>query len=282
MNIESMRAFLEIASAGSFQDAAERLHITQSAISARIKSLEQRLNRQLYVRKRSGVELTDAGHRLLRHAQNCVESWERARQEIALPDEYDHLLSLGIQINLWSRLVNPWTGWMEQHAPQFATRIIADYSERLLSLLRDGVLDLAVVYAARQHGNLHIELFTEESLILVSTEARTLNTGWTPGYVFVDWSEDFLAQHNAAFPDSPPPRLSASTSSVALTHILQYGGSGYFLEREVESLITDGTLVRVDDAPEFTRATYLVHQKSSIIQESVDRAIQGLHAVLLH
>ena len=61
MNIESMRAFLEIAATGSFQNAAERLNITQSAISARIKGLEQRLNRVLLARKRSGIELTDAG-----------------------------------------------------------------------------------------------------------------------------------------------------------------------------------------------------------------------------
>ena len=78
-----MRAFLEINSAGSFQAAAERLHITQSAISARIGTLEDRLNQKLFNRKRSGAELTDAGLRFLRHAQNCVQSWERAQQEIA-------------------------------------------------------------------------------------------------------------------------------------------------------------------------------------------------------
>ena len=69
-----MRAFLEIASAGSFQEAAERLHITQSAISTRMKHLKQRLNHQLYIRKRAAVELTDAGQKLVRHAQNCAQS----------------------------------------------------------------------------------------------------------------------------------------------------------------------------------------------------------------
>ena len=280
MNIENLRAFLEIASVGSFQAAAERLHITQSAMSARIKALEDRLNRQLYLRKRSGIELTPAGRRFLRHAQNSVESWERAQQEIALPDAYDNLLSLGIQTNLWERVVNPWTAWMEQHAPQFATRIVSDYSDRLLSQLRDGMLDLAVVYTVRQQGNIAIEVLMEEDLLLVSTEPRPLNVGWTPGYIFVDWSENFLSQHNTAFPDSPPPRLSVGASAVALTHILKHGGSGYFLEKEVQAHIENGTLHRVDGAPVFTRKSYLVFPKASPIQESIDHAVEGLRRVL--
>ncbi|MEM7207915.1 MAG: LysR family transcriptional regulator [Pseudomonadota bacterium] len=280
MNIESMRAFLEIASAGSFQEAAERLHITQSAISARIKSLEQRLNRRLYLRKRSGVELTDAGQRLLRHAQNCVESWERAQQEIALPNEFDNVISLGVQINLWNRLVNPWTQWMEKHAPQFATRIVSDYSERLLSLLRDGMLDLAIVYSVRAHHSLIIETFTTENLVLVSTEPRSLNTGWTPGYIFVDWAEDFLSQHHATFPDSPPPRLSVASSTVALHHILLHGGSGYFLERDVKEQIESGELMYVDDAPTFSRRSYLVYTGENDVPPALKQALAGLRAVM--
>ena len=168
MNIENMRAFLEIASTGSFQVAAERLHITQSTISARIKMLEQRLNRSLYLRKRSGIELTDAGSNFLRHAQSCVQSWERAQQEVALPDEFDNLISLGIQSNYWQRLVVPWTGWMQQQAPQYATKIISDYSEKLLSLVRDGMLDLALVYNVRHQASVNIEQAVEDELILVS------------------------------------------------------------------------------------------------------------------
>jgi DNA-binding transcriptional LysR family regulator len=145
MNTESMRAFLEIAATGSFQNAAERLNITQSAISARIKTLEERLNRVLFTRKRSGIELTGAGIRFQRHAQNCVQSWERAQQEIALPAGIDNLFSLGLQINLWDRLTINWSEWMAQQAPQTATRIICDYSEKLVSQVREGSLDVALV-----------------------------------------------------------------------------------------------------------------------------------------
>lgn len=280
MNIENMRAFLEITSAGSFQAGAERLHITQSAISARIISLEDRLNQKLFYRKRSGIELTKAGFRFLRHAQNCVQSWERAQQEIALPQSFDNLFSLGIQLNYWDRVTTPWTQWMVKHAPQYATRIFADYSEKLLSLIRDGMLDLALVYNVRSSHSLNIKQFNDESLVLVSTISRKLNKDWTPGYVYVDWSENFLAEHTAAFPDSPTPRLSIGSGAVALAHILKHGGSGYFVETEVRQLLKSQQLFIVDNAPEFTRKSYLVSQRNSSIKASIEMASEGLHAIL--
>ncbi len=282
MNIENMRAFLEIASAGSFQDAAQRLHITQSAISARIKHLEERLNRQLYLRKRSGVELTHAGQQFLRHAQYCVQSWERAQQEIALPVEIDNIIGLGVHLYYWDRVINPWSSWMELHASQFATRIVSEYSDKLLSMLRDGMLDLALVYQVRQNANFTVEDFSEETLVLVSTEHRAINTGWTPGYIMVDWGDKFSAEHAAAFPDSPPPKLVIGSEAVALAHVLKNGGSGYFLESDVAVSLESGTLVRVKDAPTFKRKSYLVYRKDTAIPEPINTAIHGLREVLIN
>lgn len=279
MNIESMRAFIEIASTGSFQNAAERLNITQSAVSARIKSLEERLNRILFSRKRSGIELTAAGMRLLRHAQNCVQSWERAQQEIALPPGIDNLFSLGLQINLWERLALGWCDWMAQQAPQVSTRIVCDYSEKLVSRVRDGALDLALVYSARQAGGLAIDEFDEQELILVSTEPRSLNVNWTPGFIFVDWTDDFSSQYSAAFADSPQPRFSVSSSIIALDHIQKHGGSAYLARDDVNEQLASGALWRVDGAPVFLRKSYLVYLRNSPLNDIIDMASRGLNAL---
>jgi hypothetical protein len=61
MNIEHMRTFLEVAATANFNRAAERLNVSQSTVSARIRALEQQLDRRLLVRARSGAELTAAG-----------------------------------------------------------------------------------------------------------------------------------------------------------------------------------------------------------------------------
>lgn len=71
-----LRAFLEIARRGSFGEAAKALHVTQSAVSHRVASLEQRLEVQLFVRGKRRVELTAAGRSLLRYSA-AVEAVER-------------------------------------------------------------------------------------------------------------------------------------------------------------------------------------------------------------
>ena len=55
MDIELARTFLEVIDAGSFLGAAARLHVTQSTVSARIRTLEERMGRRLFVRNKAGT-----------------------------------------------------------------------------------------------------------------------------------------------------------------------------------------------------------------------------------
>ncbi len=280
MNIEHMRAFIEIAASGSFLLAAKKLHVTQSTISARIKALEEHLNRQLFVRKRNGAELTGAGIHFHRHALTTVRSWDRARQEIALPDELNAIVNLGVQLNHWDRIAAPWLIWMEKNAPHLATHVLSDYSDTLMQRLRDGLLDLAILYDPQQRTELVIEPYLTEKLILVSTTPREVTSGRIDGYVFVDWGDSFRTQHALAFPNVSTPKLSVGLGSVGLEHILKNGGSGYFIEENVKPLIKEGRLYRVKKAPVFKRPTYLVYQDSPNDQKTLETAIMGLRSFL--
>ena len=61
MDIQLAKTFLEIMSAGSFQEAAKRLHVTQTTVTARVKSLEELLDCRLFIRNRAGATLTQEG-----------------------------------------------------------------------------------------------------------------------------------------------------------------------------------------------------------------------------
>jgi hypothetical protein len=113
-------------------------------------------------------------------------------------------------------------------------------------------------------------------LILVSTEPRALNVNWTPGFIFVNWSDDFVSQYSAAFADSPQPRFSVSSSIIALEHILKYGGSAYLAHDDISVYIDTGKLHRVDKAPVFLRKSHLVYLRDSALRETIDTAIIGL------
>lgn len=279
MNIEHMRAFLEVAATGSFQLAADKLCITQSTVSARIKALEDRLNRILFARRRNGAELTAGGQQFHRHALTAVRAWDLARQEIALPEDLQAIVNLGVQLNHWDQIVPPWLSWMEQHAPSIATQVVAEYTQPLMDRLRDRLLDIAIVYDPQQRAELAIEPYINEPLVLVSTEPRTVGEGRVPGYVFIDWGDTFKAQHSLAFPEIPSPKMSLGLCTVGLQHILQQGGSGYFIEASVQPYIDSGQLYRVEDAPIFQRPTYLVYQQAPIDRQLLDTALAGLRTL---
>ena len=72
MDINLARTFLEIAASGSLQRASEQLHITQTAVGARLRTLEGLLGRQLFIRNKAGAALTPAGEQFARYATGLV------------------------------------------------------------------------------------------------------------------------------------------------------------------------------------------------------------------
>src|SRR5262249_32075124 len=108
MNIVLARTFLEVVESGNFFTAADRLHVTQSTVSMRIKALEEMLGRTLFLRHKSGTKLTAAGNQFRPYAELLVSTWERARQEIVLPAGIASVLALGAEGHLWDSFLLGW------------------------------------------------------------------------------------------------------------------------------------------------------------------------------
>src|SRR4051812_26240897 len=207
MDITLAQTFLEIAASRSFVQAAQRLHVTQTAVSARVKTLEDLVGRQLFHRSKSGATLTAAGEQFQRHALSLVHVWERARDEMAMPPGKDTLLTAGCEPSLWDPLLVNWLLWMRHGAPGHALHTEIGKAEDLLDSVARGTLDLAVVYAPRHRPGLRIELLFEEKLVLVSTSPRTRRPD-AAAYVYVDWGGDYAEQHRIAFPELARPGIS--------------------------------------------------------------------------
>ena len=96
MNTFQLSCFLEVAENLNFARAAERLHVTQPAVTQQIHSLEQELNVKLFQRTTRMVRLTEAGFTFLDDARNMVAIAERAKKRFENPGEQDvQRLSLG-------------------------------------------------------------------------------------------------------------------------------------------------------------------------------------------
>jgi DNA-binding transcriptional LysR family regulator len=85
MDVELARTFLEIVNAGSFVRAAEHLHVSQTTVSKRIRSLETQLGRSIFVRNKAGAMLTPARRQFLHYAPIFSRCEERARHHVAVP-----------------------------------------------------------------------------------------------------------------------------------------------------------------------------------------------------
>jgi len=276
MNLEHIRTFLEVATTGNFNRAAEILNVTQSTVSARIKGLEQDIGQPLFARSHAGAELTAAGLQFREYALGMQQLWRQARQAVNLRRGYSTTLALGAQVSLWDQLVLDWISWMRENAQDIALRIEADYSPSQMQQLMDGLLDIGVMYQPRQTPGLIIEKLMDESLVLVSTQKRGVSMNWREDYVFVDWGDVFRADHGEYFPKMETPAVSVGLGALALQHILKEGGSGYFPVRVVNPLIEEGQLHLVEDAPTSHRPVYAVYQGTPVNEEVQALALDGL------
>jgi DNA-binding transcriptional LysR family regulator len=275
MEIGLAKTFLEIAETGSFVAAAARLNVTQTAVSARVRTLEDQLGRRLFVRNKSGARLTPAGERFVRHARTLVQVWDRARQQVGLPQGRMDIAGIGAEISLWNPILVDWLVWMKQEAPDIALRAEVDTPARLLEAVHNGSLDLAVLYdPPPQGGNIVVELLTEEKLVLV-TSARDGRIADAEDYVHVDWGPSFQASQQAAFPQFAGPGVSISHGPLALLYVLQAGGAGYFRLSAARPFLESGRLQPVAGAPEFSYSVHMVYSSRS---ESglIDRMRRGL------
>src|SRR3982074_3615242 len=83
VHVRELRYFLAVAQELSFTRAAERLYVTQPALSKQIRALERQLRVDLFERGRGGVKLSRAGTELVPHAERMIESWEAAKRSLS-------------------------------------------------------------------------------------------------------------------------------------------------------------------------------------------------------
>jgi DNA-binding transcriptional LysR family regulator len=282
MNYQNIRAFIEVTSCGSFQRAADNLHITQSAMSARIKSLEVLLNRQLFIRNRNGAKLTSGGYIFAQHAMSMMRTWERARNELMLPEIHTQVIRLGVQTNHWSNVGQPWLKWMKESSPEIATQIRIDYSIVLINLLKEGIIDLAIVYESENRSGIIFEDFSAHDLVLVSTTPRNVERGLVDGYIYVDWGNSFRNLHNQYYPDAPYHQLEFGEAETAFKYMMENGGSGYFLKDSIKNHLENEILHLVRNAPTIPIKTYLMCADDRRNHTEVQQAIIGLKEVSVH
>lgn len=180
ITLRQIRYLTATVHSGSFAAAARRLHISQPAVFAQIKQLEDLLDIPLLVRHPRGIELTRAGKAFLEHAQVALSELDhaaRAAAETIRPVSIGEVM-LGMTPSAGKALFVDVLREVQANAPGLRLLLREGLTDDLWNLVTRGELAAAFCYDAKPAGSVRIRPLYEEDLHLVGTpEVMAQHTG---------------------------------------------------------------------------------------------------------
>ncbi len=143
MTFDQIRTFLWVARLGGFRKAAERLHLSQPAVSTRIANLEEELRVPLFERGPGALILTKHGTLLLSYAEQMLFVEEETKQRVANPSEAEGLFRVGASETIAQAWLPEFLKAFSEHFPRVSVDLTVDISLNLRAALLERRLDLA-------------------------------------------------------------------------------------------------------------------------------------------
>ncbi len=168
MDTRQLAAFCAVVERRSFSQAAERLGVTQPAVSLQVRSLEKRLGAQLLDRSGRRVEPTEAGWRLYRGAQRLLALEEHLLDEVASEGvgELAGELSIGASTGPAAIAVPLLLCEFQRAHPEVRVALEVHDTQTVIEKVAARELELGVVGAARRHRGVRFEPFLRDEVIL--------------------------------------------------------------------------------------------------------------------
>ncbi|MFF7710306.1 LysR substrate-binding domain-containing protein [Pseudomonas sp. NPDC007930] len=170
--LREIRTFLAVAKRGTFAAAGQQVGLTQSAVSAQIKHLEQALGITLFDRSARAASLNAAGQRALPIAEQLLELFQAMGQPDSL-DSYRGELRIGAIGSVQTGLLPAALVRLREQAPQIDAKLVPGVSINLLSQLDAGELDVAILIRPPFDlpSDLHCEVIAREPFVLITPPA---------------------------------------------------------------------------------------------------------------
>ncbi|MBF0381304.1 MAG: LysR family transcriptional regulator [Magnetococcales bacterium] len=281
MDIDLLRTFLEVHRTRHFGRASHNLFITQSAISTRIKQLEEIVGVRLFTRKRNDIQLTPAGQRFLKGAESLISLWEETKKSVVLDESNTPILTIGAQPSLWDSYLPLWVETLRSDFSHLAIHCETHGSEALIQGLRARTLDVGFMFEPPKVKELLVKEVKSVELVMVSTKdgikAQEAVTEGYINYIMMDWGLAFSIEHSRWFPELPSPFLHLDRGRMAYTFLKKFGGASYLARTMVENDLESGKLHLVEDAVPFKRMAYAVYTTKSDNLEIIDQALNYLN-----
>ena len=173
MDTRQLAAFCAVVEKKSFSQAAERLGVTQPAVSLQIRALEKRLGTQLLDRSGRRVEPTEAGARLYRNAQRLLTVEEQLLEDVEEASALSGRFELGASTGPGGSVVPVVLCELQQAHPDVSVALTVSDTQRIVELVADREIELGVVGFARRHRSIAFEpLFRDEVVLACPPKHR--------------------------------------------------------------------------------------------------------------
>jgi DNA-binding transcriptional LysR family regulator len=168
MDTRQLAAFCAVVERKSFSQAAERLGVTQPAVSLQVRSLENRLGRKLFDRSGRRVEPTEAGMALYRGAQRMLALEGQLIDELDAGEggELRGTLEVGASTGPGSTVVPVLLCEFQRENPGVAVSLSISDTQSVVDRVAERELELGVVGAARRHRGVVFEPFFRDEVVL--------------------------------------------------------------------------------------------------------------------
>lgn len=145
LNLDQIRAFLTVVRVGGIRRAAQALHLSQPAVTARIQNLEESLSQTLFERTANGLRLTKAGELFLTYAERFEHLSALVEQDVINPAGIEGYLRLGVSETITQCWLPDFVARLRRKLPGLQVEINVDISVNLRAGLLDREIDLALL-----------------------------------------------------------------------------------------------------------------------------------------
>jgi LysR family transcriptional regulator, cyn operon transcriptional activator len=171
-----LKTFKAVAEAGSFTNAASRIHLTQAAVSVHIKQLEEEIGTPLFLRVNKKLFLTDAGRLLLAHTANILRAYDAAQTDLAAITQASRArLHLGVSSTAFTLSPLPEIlSEIKRRHTLLDLSVVGGTSEWIIEQILANRMDAGVVSLPVEASDITTEMLKSDKLVAVVSPRHKL------------------------------------------------------------------------------------------------------------
>jgi molybdate transport repressor ModE-like protein len=168
LDLRLLRSFLAVAQCGKISGAAKQLHLSQPAVTAHLRRLEEIVGKPLISRSTRGVRLTTHGHTLQTLASEIQNTLSRVEAMFHQEKKLAGELRFGASLTIASQVIPDFPAEFCRIYPAVIVELRVDNTQVILESVREGIYPFGLVEGNPRAAGLRLELFVEDELVLVA------------------------------------------------------------------------------------------------------------------